>query len=133
MASTGSTTSPETRVLIFDGDCAFCSLWVERLRAILPTFPVTTPWQWINLDDYGLSRDDVDTAAWFVTPTRQFAGHLAFSALLRMQPSIGWRFLGHLLATEPFSSISALGYRFIARYRHRLPGGTPACAVRRPE
>jgi predicted DCC family thiol-disulfide oxidoreductase YuxK len=133
MAATGSSLTPENRVLIFDGDCAFCSLWVERLRAILPEFPTSTPWQWIDLDDYALIRDDVEKAAWFVTPTRQFAGHLAFSALLRSQPTIGWRFLGHLIATEPFSSLSALAYRFIARYRHRLPGGTPACAVRRPE
>ncbi|EPR75708.1 hypothetical protein ADILRU_1878 [Leifsonia rubra CMS 76R] len=132
----GEKVSPGTRenmVLIFDGDCAFCSLWVERLRAILPTFPPSTPWQWVNLDDYALTRDDVDKAAWFVTPTRQFAGHLAFSAILRSQPAIGLRFLGTLIATEPFSSVSALAYRFIARYRHRLPGGTPACAVRRPE
>jgi predicted DCC family thiol-disulfide oxidoreductase YuxK len=133
MASTDSSSAPKDQVLIFDGDCAFCSLWVERLRAILPEFPVSTPWQWIDLDDYALTRDDVETAAWFVTPTRQFAGHLAFSAILRSQPAIGWRFLGNLIATEPFSSISALAYRFIARYRHRLPGGTPACAVRRPE
>lgn len=133
MAATGSTRELSTKVLIFDGDCAFCSLWVERLQATLPEFPASTPWQWINLDDYALTRDDVEKAAWYVTPTRQFAGHLSFSAILRSQPTIGWRFLGHLIATEPFSSLSALGYRLIARYRHRLPGGTPACAVRNPE
>jgi predicted DCC family thiol-disulfide oxidoreductase YuxK len=91
------------------------------------------PWQWIDLGDYALTRDDVEKAAWLVTPDRQFAGHLALSALLRSQPTLGWRFLGHLIATEPFSSLSALAYRFIARYRHRLPGGTSACAARRPE
>src|SRR5664279_1992485 len=120
-ATSASPTSPH-RVLIFDGDCAFCSLWVERLRVILPDFPASTPWQWINLDDYALTQDDVDNAAWYVTPTRQFAGHLAFSAILRSQPTIGWRFLGHLIATEPFSSLSALAYRLVARYRHRLRG-----------
>lgn len=133
MAATSPSRTPENTVLIFDGDCAFCSLWVERLRAALPVFPVSTPWQWIDLDDYALTRDDVAKAAWLVTPTQQFAGHLAFSAILRSQPTVGWRFLGHLIATEPFNSICALGYRFVARYRHRLPGGTPACAVRKPE
>ncbi|MBH0010093.1 DUF393 domain-containing protein [Salinibacterium sp. UTAS2018] len=130
MSHSSPTLSPAEPVLIFDGDCAFCTLWVNRLEALLPTFPATTPWQWIDLDDYALSQDDVDTAAWFVTPTRQFAGHLAFSLLLRSQPTFGWRFLGHLIATEPFSTIAALGYRFVARFRHRLPGGTPACATR---
>ncbi|EAR24559.1 hypothetical protein A20C1_13047 [marine actinobacterium PHSC20C1] len=133
MAATSSTVPPENRVLIFDGDCAFCTLWVDRLRGILPDFPASVPWQWANLDDYALTQEDVEKAAWLVTPTRQFAGHLALSAILRTQPGIGWRFLGHLIATEPFSTISALAYRFIARYRHRLPGGTPACAMRSPE
>ncbi|MBH0131242.1 DUF393 domain-containing protein [Salinibacterium sp. NK8237] len=127
--SSPTSRTPQT-ILIFDGDCAFCTLWVNRLKAILPVFPSSTPWQWIDLDDYALTQDDVDKAAWFVTPTRQFAGHIAFSALLRMQPTFGWRFLGHLIATEPFSFVASLGYRFVSRYRHRLPGGTPACAMR---
>ena len=130
--SSPASRAPQT-ILIFDGDCAFCTLWVNRLQAILPVFPESTPWQWIDLDDYALTRDDVEKAAWFVTPTRQFAGHMAFSALLRIQPNFGWRFLGHLIATEPFSTIASLGYRFVARFRHRLPGGTPACAMRPSE
>ena len=133
MAETRSSALLTSGVLIFDGDCAFCTLWVERLREILTEFPASTPWQWADLDDYALTQEDVETAAWLVSPTRQFAGHLALSAILRSQPTIGWRFLGHLIATEPFSSLSALAYRLIARYRHRLPGGTPACAMRRPD
>lgn len=119
-------------VLIFDGDCAFCTTWVNRLQALLPVFPPSTPWQWIDLDRYALTTDDVTSYAWLVTPRRQFAGHLAFSALLRMQPHDGLRFIGHLLATPPFSWIAAIGYDFIAANRHRLPGGTPACALPRP-
>lgn len=133
MAPRGSSRIPAEWVLIFDGDCAFCTLWIERLGSALPLFPEATPWQWIELDKYALTRDDVENAAWFVTPTRQFAGHLALSAILRAQPTIGLRFLGHLIATEPFNSFGALGYRLIARYRHRLPGGTPACAMHHPE
>ena len=133
-------TAPVTRaLLVFDGDCAFCTTWVNRLEAVLPVFPRTTPWQWIELDDYALTRDDVDRFAWVITPSNegrpghQYAGHLALSALLRMQPVIGLRFLGHLLATPPFSLAAALGYRVIAANRSRLPGGTPACALPRPE
>lgn len=117
-------------VLIFDGDCAFCTTWVGRLEAILPVFPRSTPWQWVDLDEFGMTRDDVTRYAWVVTSTHQYAGHLAFSALLRMQPGFGLRLLGELVATPPFSWLAAVGYHFIARYRHRLPGGTPACAVR---
>jgi len=118
-------------LMIFDGDCAFCTSAVSRLRGVLPVFPRAEPWQWLDLDELGLSEHDVTHYAWVVTRSRQFAGHLAFSALLRMQPTAGWRFLGHLIATPPFSWLAAIGYQFIASNRSRLPGGTPACALPR--
>jgi len=40
-----------------------------------------------------------------------------------------WEILGRVLLFPPISWISALGYRIIARYRHFLPGGTPACKL----
>ena len=130
---TGSGLSKPSRngLLVFDGDCAFCSTWVERLRDALPRYPETIPYQWADLDALGLSLDDVTHYAWYLTPTQQYAGHLAFSALLRSQPRVGLRFAGQLIATPPFSWAAALGYRFVSRYRHLLPGGTPACALPR--
>ena len=116
--------------MIFDGDCSFCTSAVKRLEEMLPRFPNSSPWQWLELDELGLTTADVTQYAWLVTSTHQYAGHLAFSALLRMQPTLGWRFLGHLLATPPFSWVAAIGYRFIAKYRHKLPGGTPACQTK---
>lgn len=118
-------------LLVFDGDCAFCTLWVERLREALPVFPETRPWQWTEIADYALSQADVDQYAWYITPSRQFAGHLALSAILRSQPGFGLRLAGWLLATPPWSWTAGAGYRLIARYRHLLPGGTPACAMPR--
>lgn len=118
-------------LLVFDGDCAFCTTWVNRLQAALPRFPPTTPYQWADLDALGLTLDDVQHYAWYLTPTHQYAGHLAFSALLRSQPRLALRFAGQLIATPPFSWVASLGYRFISRYRHLLPGGTPACALPR--
>ena len=116
-------------MLIFDGDCAFCTTWVTRLEKMLPVFPEATPWQWLDHEELGLSTHDVTHYAWLVTPHHQYAGHLAFSALLRLQRGFGWRFAGNLIATPPFSWLAAIGYHFIARYRHKLPGGTPACAM----
>ena len=118
--------------MIFDGDCSFCTTAVNRLKDVLPRFPESSPWQWLDLDELGLTTEDVTQYAWVVTSTHQYAGHLAFSALLRMQPTPGWRFLGHLLATPPFSWAAAVGYHYIAKYRHKLPGGTPACQLKPP-
>ena len=129
MSGSGLSKPSNGALLIFDGDCAFCTTWVNRLGAILPAFPPSTPWQWIDLDRYGLTEHDVTHYAWVVTPGHHYAGHLALSALLRLQRGFGWRFAGNLIATAPFSWLAALGYRFVAANRHRLPGGTPACAM----
>lgn len=116
-----------SHVLIYDGDCAFCSLWVTRLRQWLPLFPSVVTSQSINPDDYALSDDDLAHYAWYITEHHQYAGHLAASALLRAQPRFALRLLGHLIATPPLSLLAALTYSFISRFRHRLPGGTASC------
>ena len=123
----------ELPLLVFDGDCAFCTTWVNRLEKVLSRFPTAIPWQWVDLDALGLSHDDVTHYAWYITSTRQFGGQLAFSALLRSQPQIGLRFIGNLMATPPFSIAATIGYHYIAKYRHLLPGGTPACQLERGE
>jgi predicted DCC family thiol-disulfide oxidoreductase YuxK len=126
-------TTPAPHLLVFDGDCAFCSTWVNRLERVLPKPPQTIPSQWADLDELGLTADDVTRYAWYITPSHHYAGHLAVSALLRSQPNALLRFAGHLLATPPFSWVAAVGYRAIALNRHRLPGGTAACRLPRPD
>jgi predicted DCC family thiol-disulfide oxidoreductase YuxK len=41
----------------------------------------------------------------------------------------GWRIAGRVLLLPGVSWIAARAYRSIARNRHRLPGGTPACQL----
>jgi predicted DCC family thiol-disulfide oxidoreductase YuxK len=120
-----------TSVLIFDGDCGFCTSSVDLLRRLLPVFPSAEPSQWADLDALGLTVQDTSTRAWLVTPTRQFGGHLAVAALLRHQPDPGLRFLGWLGTVPPWSLFAAAGYALVARFRDRLPGGTPACRIER--
>ena len=120
-------------LLVFDGDCAFCTTWVRRLERWLVRFPEAQPWQWLDLDEFGLSSDDVTRYVWLLVGERRFRGHAAFAALLRMQRSRPLRVVGQVLVTPPFSWAAALGYRLIARFRHRLPGGTAACALPRAE
>jgi predicted DCC family thiol-disulfide oxidoreductase YuxK len=114
-------------VLMYDGDCAFCTLWVTRLRRKLPAFPQTLTSQDAPLEDFGLTTRDVEQYAWYITPTHQYAGHLAASALLRAQPRLGFRILGVLIALPPVSWFAGVGYWLIARFRHRLPGASASC------
>jgi predicted DCC family thiol-disulfide oxidoreductase YuxK len=99
---------------------------------VLPAFPESQPSQWIDHESLGLSHHDVTHYVWLVTDGERFRGHAAVAALLRRQRPARWRFLGHLLVTPPFSWAAAVAYALIARFRHRLPGGTPACAMPRP-
>lgn len=119
-------------VLIYDGDCAFCTTWVQRLERVLDRFPKAQPWQWTDLEPLGLSHHDVTHYAWVLAGGRRYRGHAAFAALLMMQRPWPLRFVGRMLITPPFSWAAAVGYSLIARFRHRLPGGTPACAMPRP-
>jgi len=119
-------------LLVFDGDCAFCTLWVGRLENALGRFPRAEPWQWLDLEELGLTPDDVTHFAWVFIGERRYRGHAAFAALLMMQQQWSLRFVGRLLITPPFAWAAAVGYSLIARYRHRLPGGTAACAMPRP-
>ncbi len=122
--------------LVFDGDCGFCTSAVRWLERVLPAAPPTHPYQLTNLDELGLTSQEAAAMVWLVAAkpdgtVHQYGGYLAVSTLLRHQPSLGWRFLGVLMDTTPFSLLADLGYRFVARFRYLLPGGTPACRVDR--
>ncbi|WP_157550131.1 thiol-disulfide oxidoreductase DCC family protein [Microbacterium sp. Leaf161] len=120
-------------LLVYDGDCAFCTTWVRRLERWLVRFPDAQPSQWLDLDELGLSSAEVTRYVWLLVGERRFRGHAAFAALLRMQRSWILRVAGQLLVTPPFSWAAALGYALVARFRHRLPGGTAACALPRSD
>lgn len=96
--------------------------------------PEATPYQWADLEALGLTLAEGAKRVWLVAKDaegglHQYGGHLAVSVLLRHQPLLGWRFLGVLLDTPPFSWLAAAGYALVARYRYLLPGGTPACRI----
>ena len=129
--------SRDRAVLVFDGDCGFCTTAVDWLARVLPAMPAVTPYQWADLEALGLTVEEAAERVWLVAADapgdlHQYGGHLAVSVLLRHQPRVAWRFLGILLDTPPFSILAAIGYGLIARYRYLLPGGTPACRMGRP-
>lgn len=124
----GSTGIAET-VLIYDGDCAFCELWVARLQRALPTSPRAVTSQEADLDALGLTTQDVRDYAWLITPTRHIAGADILPELLVHQRPFGLRVIGHLLRLWPVAVIARGVYALVARTRHNLPGGTTRCRV----
>jgi predicted DCC family thiol-disulfide oxidoreductase YuxK len=123
-------TSP---ILVYDGDCGFCTSCVQWLRGTLPIFPAARPWQLLDLANLGLTRAEAEAAVhWVAADGTRLAGARAFAALLRDQPIPALRLLGRLCDARPVRPLAVAVYRIIAANRHRLPGGTPACAVRPP-
>jgi predicted DCC family thiol-disulfide oxidoreductase YuxK len=120
-----------TPVLIYDGDCGFCTAsaaWITA-RWAGPKEGHAVPSQQVSQAErqrLGLSAADLDRAAWWVEGTRTWGGHLAVGRAL-MAAGGGWRLLGRAMFVPPARQVAAVGYRVVARYRHRLPGGTPAC------
>jgi len=114
-------------ILIFDGDCGFCTGAVDWLIRALPAPPASVPYQWTELSRYGLTESDASERVWLVTATHQYGGHLAAAAVLTHQPVAALRALGWLGRIPPWSWAASATYALVARYRHRLPGGTPAC------
>jgi len=114
-------------VIVYDGDCAFCELWVNRLKRSLPVVPRAVPSKNVDLDAWGLSADDVARYAWLITPDRHIAGGSILGELLIHQPRPHLRFLGHLLGLWPIAFIADGVYRLVAKNRHRLPGSQATC------
>jgi predicted DCC family thiol-disulfide oxidoreductase YuxK len=122
--------------LIFDGDCGFCTS-SANFAVARSKYPITAvPWQRANLADFGLTPEMASSRVYVaVTGMGQpsdvsvFGGHKAFAKLFKIQPNLFAKLVGALMITPPISWIAAAGYVFVAKYRHKLPGGTPACKL----
>ncbi len=125
-------------MLIFDGVCGFCTTTANWAQKGFRHGERAEAWQLLGdqvLESFGLSRADVQQAAWWVGADGvRERGHRAAGRAL--QAGGGWRAaVGWLALTPPTSWLAAGAYRLVVRWRYRLPGGTPACqlAVKDPD
>ena len=119
-------------LLVFDGDCRVCTSWARWAARPWEGSAQAVPWQFLGqsgLRALGLSLPEAQAAAWWVDGSnRRFRGHRAVGRAL-LAGGGGRRVAGALVLTPPLSWAAAVLYRLVARYRHRLPGATPACRV----
>lgn len=124
-----ATTTPDRPVLVFDGDCAFCSSSVRWMERWIGRRPRIVAWQFTDLDALGLTQQQCEDALQWVHPDgRVESAHLAVSRTL-LHAGKGWWLLGAVIRIPGISFVAGVAYRWIARNRHRLPGGTPACSL----
>jgi predicted DCC family thiol-disulfide oxidoreductase YuxK len=119
-------------MLVFDGDCAFCTSSARWMEDRLPDDVEVVAWQHTDLEVLGLSIDDVTRSAWFIDAWGH--RHAAAEGIGKALATAGWpwRPLGWLAVYPPTAWIAEPAYRAIAVNRHRMPGGTPACALAQP-
>jgi predicted DCC family thiol-disulfide oxidoreductase YuxK len=119
-------------VLIFDGDCGFCTTtanWIEK-NSLIPI--EIQPYQWAKLADFGLTEEEAAAKVQLLVGGKVFAGHHCMAKLLLIQPNALLKLLGAVMVMPGVDPISAKVYDWVAANRHKLPGGTPACKMPRP-
>lgn len=123
-------TVPELPVFLYDGDCAFCSSCARFVERRIPTDAPVTPWQWVDIDALGVTVEEADEAVlWVTRPDAHTAGPRAIADLLSSSSRRFWRISGRILGLAPIQWITRPIYRWIARNRDRMPGGTAQCAL----
>lgn len=132
-AESPSTASVCLPLLVIDGDCAFCQASVERGRRVIGRFPAVASWQSLesrgHLVALGLDAATCSEAVQYVALDRRaHAAHDAVSALL-LAAGRGWWLLGALMRVPGIHWLCGVAYRWVARNRHRLPGGSDRCSL----
>ncbi|WP_151771038.1 thiol-disulfide oxidoreductase DCC family protein [Streptomyces abyssomicinicus] len=117
-------------VLVYDGDCGFCSVSVGFAERLLRPRCTATPWQFAPLEALGVTQDRAEHEALWVTPTGAVYGGSQAVAKLLLSARGGWPVLGALLTLPPVRWAAHVVYRWVADNRSRLPGSTTACAPR---
>ncbi|MFE6410995.1 thiol-disulfide oxidoreductase DCC family protein [Streptomyces sp. NPDC057837] len=116
-------------VLIFDGDCGFCTSSVDVVRRLVRPRCETVAWQHADLASLGLTEERARYEALWVTPAGQVYGGVRAVAKILLSAGGAWSVAGAVLVLPPVRWVAHGVYRLVARHRGRLPGGTPACAV----
>jgi predicted DCC family thiol-disulfide oxidoreductase YuxK len=113
-------------VLVYDGDCSFCTSSVRLLERIGPEAEVVA-WQLTDLTEMGLTEEQAAAAVqWVSIDGTVRSGHEAIAAALKSADGI-WKVVGSVILLPGVSWLAARVYRLVAANRHRLPGGTPTC------
>src|SRR5437870_803851 len=108
---------PTKPLLIWDGECHFCKLWIERWREITAGKVDYATYQEVADRFPEIPRDEFRRAMAFIEPDGE-----AFLAAEAVYRSLGYRSSRKWLAwsydhVPGFGAISETAYKFIARYR----------------
>ena len=114
-------------LLVFDGDCAFCTRSVRLVERRIRRHPHIVAWQSLDLAEWGLTQAECEEAVqWIDTDGTRASAHLAVARTL-VYGGRGWALLGRVISAPGIRTVAGAVYRWVARNRHRMPGGTAQC------
>jgi predicted DCC family thiol-disulfide oxidoreductase YuxK len=115
-------------VLLYDGDCAFCTSCARLIERIGPDAEIVA-WQLTDLAELRVTEEQAsDAVQWVRVDGTVCSGHEAIAAMLGTAGRI-WKIASGALLLPGVSWMAAKAYRLVADNRYRLPGGTPACGL----
>lgn len=116
-------------LFIFDGDCSFCSSSARLLERMTRGRLDIQPYQFLDLEKSGVKLEDAQAAVQFLNAESRYSGARAIAEALVRSKTI-WSIVGWFIKAPVILSFAELIYLWVAKNRHRLPGGTPACQVK---
>jgi predicted DCC family thiol-disulfide oxidoreductase YuxK len=120
-------------ILVYDGDCAFCTSCARFVERRMKRHPKIVAWQLSDLAALGLTQDECELAVqWIGADGKRASAQHAIGYTL-VNAGRGWMVFGRILLLPGISHVAGFVYRLIARNRHRMPGGTPECSMPQSE
>ncbi len=113
--------------MLFDADCGFCARTAAKVH-LLGVRVEGRPYQDVDLLALGVDPERCIREMPVVTPDGVQYGHRAWAAILATGPAPA-RAVGTLMRHRPIEPLARRVYTWVSGNRHRLPGGTPHCAV----
>jgi predicted DCC family thiol-disulfide oxidoreductase YuxK len=111
----------EDALFIYDGDCGFCRKWAGWLEQRVCADVRFSSFQELgDLTPLGLTVDDVQTASCLIEHGCPYRGGRGIARAMARGRGV-WKFIGLVLDLWGVRAASALGYKLVARNRHRLP------------
>ena len=111
-------------LLVYDGECGFCTQWARWAKARLPSHTRVEPWQALELEALGLSQQEVKAALWLLEdnsegdPLRCHGAEAVGRVLLAN--SGAWRVVGWLITHPPLCWLARPIYAIVATNRRHL-------------
>lgn len=115
-------------VLLYDGDCGFCTRSVRMVER-MPVRACLVPWQEADLADLSTTEARARQEVLWVTPDRRVFGGAAAAVELLKHCRGAWRTVGWIMSLRLVRPLAHWIYGGIAAYRYHLPGATPACQL----